>query len=74
MKVDWQLWAFASGKNIKIWAAASLWDVSKLERDKLKDAVAKFKREKEAAENDNKKSKVMSKALGNGASLMDGYR
>ncbi|CAN5954373.1 unnamed protein product [Sphagnum jensenii] len=51
VKVDWQLWAFTSGKNIKIWAAASLWDTTKQENSKLKDAVDRFQKEKEAAEN-----------------------
>ncbi len=63
VKVDWQLWAFTSGKNIKIWAAASLWETTKQENSKLKDAVDRFQKEKEAAENATRNLKVLLQSL-----------
>lgn len=61
IKADWQLWTFSSGKNIKVWAAASLWDNFKMELEELKEKMQKNLKEKRISDNSNTKYKVMNK-------------
>lgn len=52
------MWVFASGKNVRIWAAASLYGLAKLENDQLRDVIEELRKGKEALEGAAKRKQV----------------
>lgn len=59
VKVGWQLWVVPSGKSIKVWVAASLWDIPDPEDGNFREEWEKLKKEKEEADLLAKKIKVV---------------
>jgi hypothetical protein len=58
VKVDWHLWAFASGKNVKIWAAASVWSLARRENERLRDVIEAIHMKKNAVQNTSEGNQV----------------
>ncbi|KAL3696300.1 hypothetical protein R1sor_010376 [Riccia sorocarpa] len=63
VRVEYMCWVFASGKNVRVWCAQSVWDLYEGEKDrltrtaqKLKESLEKAQRDQQSLENAGKKS------------------